>query len=186
VTPFFDSLSIKTVDLNHRCLLFPLQEPYNVAVSAISHTYGSVLNLTVFAVVNTVGPSVSTLPPLFTDPEYRIQYKAFTWRTKIWRTDYPSLQWRSRRTFNINAKFEIFPDLFLNSSLSFALSVMFLGPQLNRKLSSQLHSEAFHVIKVIGRTVPRNNCSRCLFTLIFCRYMFRPSLAIFRRNTQFV
>jgi hypothetical protein len=35
-------------------------------------------------------------------------------------------------------------------------------------------------IKVNGRTVPRNNFLRCLFR----RYMFRPSLAIFRRNTQ--
>jgi hypothetical protein len=30
----------------------------------------------------------------------------------------------------------------------------------------------------MGRTVFRNNCSRCLFHLQFARYMFRPSLAI--------
>jgi hypothetical protein len=40
-------------------------------------------------------------------------------------------------------------------------------------------------IKVIRKTVLRNNCSRCLLYLYFDRYMFRPSLAIIRRNTQY-
>jgi hypothetical protein len=43
-----------------------------------------------------------------------------------------------------------------------------------------------HFIKDIGRTVPRNNFLRRLFIFIFIFYrnMFRPSLAIFRRNVQ--
>jgi hypothetical protein len=40
-------------------------------------------------------------------------------------------------------------------------------------------------IKVIRRTVFRNDSSRCLFHLHFDRYMFRPSLAILRRNIQY-
>jgi hypothetical protein len=40
-------------------------------------------------------------------------------------------------------------------------------------------------IKVIRRAVPRNNFSKCLFYILyFCRYMFRPLLAIFRWNAQ--
>jgi hypothetical protein len=30
-----------------------------------------------------------------------------------------------------------------------------------------------HFVKVIGRAVSRNNCSRCLVILISCRYIFR-------------
>jgi hypothetical protein len=41
-----------------------------------------------------------------------------------------------------------------------------------------------YFIKVIGKTVPRNNFLRCLFIFLFRRYMFLPSLAILRRNTQ--
>jgi hypothetical protein len=41
-------------------------------------------------------------------------------------------------------------------------------------------------IKVIRRTVFRNNCSRCWLYLYFDRYMFRPLSAIFRQNTQYI
>jgi hypothetical protein len=42
------------------------------------------------------------------------------------------------------------------------------------------------VIKVIRRTVLRNNCLRCLLYLYFDRYMFRPLSAILRWNTQYI
>jgi hypothetical protein len=42
-----------------------------------------------------------------------------------------------------------------------------------------------YFIKIIRRTVPRNNFLSCLFYILFCRYMFRPSLAIFRRKQYF-
>jgi hypothetical protein len=41
-------------------------------------------------------------------------------------------------------------------------------------------------IKVIRRTVFRNNCLRCLLYLYLDRYMFRPLSAILRRNTQYI
>jgi hypothetical protein len=40
-------------------------------------------------------------------------------------------------------------------------------------------------IKVIRKTVPRNSCSRRLLYLYFGHYMFHPSLAIIRWNTQY-
>jgi hypothetical protein len=39
--------------------------------------------------------------------------------------------------------------------------------------------------RLSGRTVLHNNCSRGLFTLYLDSYMFRPSLAIIRWNTQY-
>jgi hypothetical protein len=39
-------------------------------------------------------------------------------------------------------------------------------------------------VKVIGSAVPCNNPLKCLFIYICYRYMFRPLLAIFRRNIQ--
>jgi hypothetical protein len=40
-----------------------------------------------------------------------------------------------------------------------------------------------NLIKVIRRTVFRNNCSKCLLYLCLDRYMFRPLSAILRWNT---
>jgi hypothetical protein len=48
------------------------------------------------------------------------------------------------------------------------------------------HSDMKTSIKVIRRTVFRNNCSRRLLYLYFDRYIFRPLSAIFRRNTQYI
>jgi hypothetical protein len=85
-------------------------------------------------------------------------------------------------TYNISTRFSLHSRLVQNSKS--LCTLYYYRASTNHQICIQMEQPVFKIDQIRG-TIPRNNSSRRLFIFIFCRYMFRPSLAILRRYTQY-